>query len=619
MQNNYSLAARLCHWAVAVAILPSSVVAQVCNPGNVVVADLADKLVEFAATPGASQQVISSPTQPVGADAHGGFIYTFDSNSGGLYRFDCSNLSVSPYSSLTGVTATAIDSQRSLLYAANGDLWKLDLVNGGAPVQVADSGNVPDLNSTTDLAVDENGCVILSVAGGTPKIVRIPSTGICSTPGGAPQTVATTPDVVQVGGLDVNRTNGRIYVADGGRGGIVEISSSGSPILLSTGAFVPGGLVVNQNTGDVFVAGGEVGQPASVVRVVPLGGAVTTITSGGHLQVPSGITIMGSANICGNGALEAGEACDDGNLLDGDCCSSVCQFEPIDAPCDDGNLCNGEETCNGAGVCFPSGDPLSCDDGNPCTADACDENAGCSNPVLDDGTSCNDNDLCTQNDQCQVGVCTGGGAPTCNDGDPCTADFCSPSVGCTSNPGPRPVEGAMLASVQQIVVKNLEIDKKDALVWKFNKGPAVVAADLGNPVTGSTAYGICAWETVNGGTLPFFSQVLPAGGLCNGKPCWKYSGKATDPKGVTYGDSLRVASGIKDLKIQTGIVGKSSLKLNIGGDNFPAPPGGRAGGAQLLSQDQEVIIQVENSHGKYWQSRFLAPAETNTEEQFMDK
>ncbi len=33
---------------------------------------------------------------------------------------------------------------------------------------------------------------------------------------------------------------------------------------------------------------------------------------------------------CGNGVREPGEQCDDGNLLDGDCCASNCQVEPAD-------------------------------------------------------------------------------------------------------------------------------------------------------------------------------------------------------------------------------------------------------------------------------------------------
>src|SRR5262249_8036678 len=37
------------------------------------------------------------------------------------------------------------------------------------------------------------------------------------------------------------------------------------------------------------------------------------------------------AAICGNGFLDAGEQCDDGNALNGDCCSASCQFEPADS------------------------------------------------------------------------------------------------------------------------------------------------------------------------------------------------------------------------------------------------------------------------------------------------
>jgi cysteine-rich repeat protein len=61
--------------------------------------------------------------------------------------------------------------------------------------------------------------------------------------------------------------------------------------------------------------------------------------------------------VCGNGFLEFGEGCDDGNLLDGDGCSSSCQLEPrpvgrcgngvLDPgeQCDDGNL-NENDTCS---------------------------------------------------------------------------------------------------------------------------------------------------------------------------------------------------------------------------------------------------------------------------------
>ncbi len=54
---------------------------------------------------------------------------------------------------------------------------------------------------------------------------------------------------------------------------------------------------------------------------------------------------------CGDGILDPIEACDDGNLLDGDCCSSACSVEPAGTPCaDDGNPCT-LDACDGAGAC----------------------------------------------------------------------------------------------------------------------------------------------------------------------------------------------------------------------------------------------------------------------------
>ncbi|TMA55097.1 MAG: hypothetical protein E6J75_12780, partial [Deltaproteobacteria bacterium] len=56
---------------------------------------------------------------------------------------------------------------------------------------------------------------------------------------------------------------------------------------------------------------------------------------------------------CGDGIVEAGEQCDDGNTVDGDCCSSTCQFEssatlcrPAAGSCDVAEFCTGTSaTC----------------------------------------------------------------------------------------------------------------------------------------------------------------------------------------------------------------------------------------------------------------------------------
>ena len=76
---------------------------------------------------------------------------------------------------------------------------------------------------------------------------------------------------------------------------------------------------------------------------------------------------------CGDSILETAEQCDDGNLREGDCCSSDCLFEPNGQVCDDGDPCSSDGTCSD-GSCNATGN--TCDDGIDCTIDSCDESAG---------------------------------------------------------------------------------------------------------------------------------------------------------------------------------------------------------------------------------------------------
>jgi cysteine-rich repeat protein len=75
------------------------------------------------------------------------------------------------------------------------------------------------------------------------------------------------------------------------------------------------------------------------------GALITSITDPGFSQL-TGVAI----SQCGNGVLDPGEQCDDGNLVDGDCCNALCQFETAGSPCDDGEPCT-VDACNASGVC----------------------------------------------------------------------------------------------------------------------------------------------------------------------------------------------------------------------------------------------------------------------------
>lgn len=63
---------------------------------------------------------------------------------------------------------------------------------------------------------------------------------------------------------------------------------------------------------------------------------------------------------CGDGVVQPGETCDDGNTNDGDCCSSACQYESAGSACDDGVVCTALDTCDGAGACQAGGPATAC-------------------------------------------------------------------------------------------------------------------------------------------------------------------------------------------------------------------------------------------------------------------
>jgi len=197
------------------------------------------------------------------------------------------------------------------------------------------------------------------------------------------------------------------------------------------------------------------------------GGSVTPIDAGWDVIISEPIEIIERA-YCGDGILDPGEACDDHNKTSGDGCSVLCQVEcfslcgSICGPptpcirvpsrcgdgrlddgeaCDDGNAASGDgcvDLCNTIAIgwscpvvgspCVPiCGDrlivgPETCDDGNTIAGDGCSEiclvepsTARCGDGVLSGAEECDRGPL---NDDSIYGGCTNQCrfAPHCGDG-----------------------------------------------------------------------------------------------------------------------------------------------------------------------------------------------------------
>jgi cysteine-rich repeat protein len=131
-----------------------------------------------------------------------------------------------------------------------------------------------------------------------------------------------------------------------------------------------------------------------------------------------------NVSTCGDGVVDAGEQCDDGNSTAGDGCSPSCQIEvcgnhlvDFGETCDDGNRVSGDgcsATCQREGRCgdgvVDSGE--TCDDGNTSSGDGCSATCQreprCGDGVVDPGEQCDDGntvrgDGCSQ--RCKLERC----------------------------------------------------------------------------------------------------------------------------------------------------------------------------------------------------------------------
>lgn len=151
-------------------------------------------------------------------------------------------------------------------------------------------------------------------------------------------------------------------------------------------------------------------------------------------------------------------------------------------------------------------------------------------------------------------------------------------------------------------------DDKDQLIYKWVAGEETTLADLGDPLT-TTTYTVCVWDAIADSPELIYEAILPPGGVCDGKPCWK-----AVKKGFNYKDTDLGVRGMKILILRVGAEGKAKIIAKGQGPGLDLP-------ALPLAQDSTVLAQVKTDHdgGQCYESRFSAPTKRNDIEQFKDK
>jgi len=324
-------------------------------------------------------------------------------------------------------------------------------------------------------------------------------------------------------------------------------------------------------------------------------GAITVTT-------PAGVTGSGAARFtvlpttpCGDGVVDAGEACDDGNLAPGDCCGTTCQYEAAGAACgDDGTGCT-DDLCDGGGRCThppnagPCDDGLYCNGADSCVGGTCSGHAGdpcaggpdCRNACNEAGRSC----------LAEIG------APCAPDADLCSADVCDGAGACSHAlvPSPACTEPVRAgASHLKLVQKGAPDD--DRLVWTLGEGGATSSDALGDPRV-TTAYGLCLFD---GSGALVLRAVLPPGGRCGGKPCWRRQRER-----IVYADPTLGTAGMRKLLVKAGRAGKAKLAAVGRGAGLGLP--------SLPISDLPLTLQLHQSEGPCWSARFSAPKRDDDE------
>jgi cysteine-rich repeat protein len=293
--------------------------------------------------------------------------------------------------------------------------------------------------------------------------------------------------------------------------------------------------------------------------------------------------------VCGNGALEGPEQCDDGNLVDRDCCSSTCHAEPPFLPCpDDGNVCT-SDFCSGFGFCGH----LAGNAGVTCRppVDACDAAEQCTGASIDcpadtalpDGMACQSSP-CRTDETCTDGVCGGGSTVVCGD-----CERCDATAGCVAAPVEvcrQTIEGGR----STLLIKDLNPNEGDKIIWKWTRGEETTLADVGTP-TEDDGYVLCLYDESTPSTALVTRLRAPAAGACASNACWRSSSS-----GYKYVDPELTPDGIRKMLIRVGGNGRALVSFKAKGPNTPTP---------LLPLQSQLRVQLQGN-GECWEATYSA-------------
>jgi cysteine-rich repeat protein len=353
------------------------------------------------------------------------------------------------------------------------------------------------------------------------------------------------------------------------------------------------------------------------------------------------------AAACGDGAVDAGEACDDGNALDDDGCSAACAdtaaavhasatLAPGDTLTSDPSGASAAQPVRVA-VRSPVGGLVTLDVALPVTqtlplgfralsqeiAIGAEPAAALDPLVL--GFALDASRVPAVLDETVVHAFADGvrvddcvGAPGTASPDPCVAERTRLSDGDVElivlasaagvwnlgvleygslpplcPPIPDDCRAPVVSGASRLKLRHKTTvlpNDRNELSWQWAKGAATSVAELADP-TGADTYALCLYDA-NGLRA---HAVVPFGGLCNGKQCW-----TAKPNGFVYKDVTRATAGMAQLILQSGAKdGSAKITVRAKGPGFPLP--------DLATLASPVVVQLRKASGLCFGARYSFP------------
>ncbi len=278
---------------------------------------------------------------------------------------------------------------------------------------------------------------------------------------------------------------------------------------------------------------------------------------------------------CGDGRLDADEACDLGTAQNGSagtCCTATCQYRGAGETCRSStDVCDVAETCDGVTPTCPV------------------------NTQQPDGTACDDANICTNATTCTAGLCAGGNVTVCDS--PC--EICSPDAGgCAAAPR-YDCKWVTTSCASRLKLFDNVTDRLDKLDWEWAAGERTTVADFDDPADGATGsgYALCVFDESTGTSSLLLAAEVAAGSG------WRRLGTGGGRGFIWKGRTGASGDGLTMIQLRPGNDGKASVRVQGAGEALAMP---------ALPLWPETTVQLQASGGACWEATFGTSSSCST-------